>query len=280
MRTEFKSLLVAGGIFVLAFSLWGQKDKGAAGPKPKSNKEIAALNAINSATTADDKLKAIDNVLTNFKDTEFKPMLLEMAMQLESQKGDYAQVMTYGEQILDKDPKNATALVTMAAETARRTREFDLDKDEKLAKAEKWAKEGIEDAKTAPKPAGTTLSDEQWENQRKDLQSQGYEALGMAAAVNKKYDDAIADYKQSLGLSPVAGTWLRLGQVYEDAGKWDDATDAFDKASILPSATAQIKSIAANKKAEVAKLKAGGAKPPAGGPAAAAPAAPPAAAQH
>lgn len=276
MRTEFKSLLVAGGIFVLAFSLWGQKDKGAAGPKPKSNKEVAALNAINSAATVDDKLKAIDNVLTNFKDTEFKPMLLDMALQLEAQKGDYAQVMTYGELVLDKDPKNAPALVTMAAETARRTREFDLDKDAKLAKADKWAKDGIEAAKTAPKPAGTALTDEQWESQKKDLQSQGYEALGMSAAVNKKYDDAVANFKEALALSPTAGTWLRLGQAYEDAGKLDDANDAFDKAGAMSNATAQIKTIAANKKAEVAKLKAAAAaKPPAAGGAQ-----PPAAAQH
>lgn len=278
MRIRFKSLLVVGGVFVLAFTLWGQKDKdkAPAGPKPKSNKEIAALNAINSAATVDDKLKAIDNVLTNFKDTEFKPMLLDMALQLEAQKGDYAQVMTYGEQILEKDPKNVPALVTMAAETARRTREFDLDKDAKLAKADKWAKDGIEAAKTAPKPAGTALTDEQWEHQKLDLQSQGYEALGMSATVNKKYDDAIANFKQALALSPTAGTWLRLGQACEDAGKLDDANDAFDKAGAMPNATAQIKTIATNKKAEVAKLKAApAAKPPAPGGAQ-----PPAAAQH
>jgi len=281
MRIEFKSLLVAAGILVLASSLWGQKGQ-PAGPKPKSNKEIAALNAINAAPTVDERLKAIDNVLTNFKDTEFRPMLLDMALQLEAQKGDYAQVMTYGELILDKDPKNATALVTMAGETARRTREFDLDKDEKLAKADKWAKQGIEDAKTFPKPPGTSLTDEQWEHTKLDLQSQGYEALGMSAAVNKKYDDAVANFKQALALSPTAGTWLRLGQAYEDAGKFDDANDAFDKAGAMPNATAQIKSIAANKKAEVAKLKAGAAaKPPAGAQPPAAPGAqPPAAAQH
>jgi tetratricopeptide (TPR) repeat protein len=273
MRIRFKSLLVAAGIFALALSLWGQKGQ-PAGPKPKSKKEIAALNAINSAATVDDKLKAIDNVLTTFKDTEFKPMLLEMALQLEAQKGDYAEVVDYGQQILDKDPKNAVALVTLAGETARRTREFDLDKDQKLAKADKWAKDGIEAAKTAPKPVGANVTDEQWETQKKDLQSQGWEALGMAATVNKKYDEAITDYKQSLDLSPTGGTWLRLGQAYEDASKWDEANDAFDKAAAMPNATAQIKTIAANKKAEVAKMKAGGAaKPPAAAPA-------PAPAQH
>jgi len=253
MRIRFKSLLTAGAFCTLAFSLWGQK--------PKSQKEVAALNAINSATTIDDRIKAIENVLTTFKDTEFKPMLLEMALQLEGQKGDYAQVMNYGQRVLDINPKDPLALVTMAGETARRTRENDLNKEEQLAKVDKWAKDGIEDAKSASKPGGTTLTDDQWEAQKKDLQSQGYEALGMSAALRKKYDDSIDDYKQALALSPTGATWLRLGQVYEDASKWDDAMDAFDKAANDPKATAQIKSIAANKKAEAAKMKAGGGKP-------------------
>jgi tetratricopeptide (TPR) repeat protein len=263
MRIVFKSLLAAGAVFALTVSAFGQK--------PKSNKEINALNAINAAATVDDKLKAIDNVLTNFKDTEFRPMLLSMALQLEQQKGDYAQIMTYGQLILDKDPKNALALVTMAAETARRTREFDLDKDEKLAKVDKWAKDGIENAKSAPKP-GASVTDEQWENNKKDMQSQGYEALAMAAEVRKKYDDSIENFKQALAVSPTPdpATILRLGQAYEDAGKLDEASAEFDKAAATPNASPQVKSIATNKKAEVAKLKAGGAKP-------AAPAAPSAA---
>jgi tetratricopeptide (TPR) repeat protein len=257
MITRLKSVLIAGGIFVLTLSLWGQK--------PKSNKEVAALNAINAATTVDDKLKAIDNVLSNFKDTEFKPMLYEMALELEAQKGDLAQVVTYSELILKINPKDPVAKVTMATETARRTREFDLDKDEKLANVDKWAKEGIEDAKNAPKPQGTTMTDAQWEGRKKDLESQGYEALGMSAAVRKKYDDAIANFKQSLTIAaiPDPGTWVRLGQVYEDAHKLDEADDAFDKAANAPNAQPQVKSVAAAKKAEVARLKAGGAKPPA-----------------
>jgi tetratricopeptide (TPR) repeat protein len=255
MRIRSQCLLVAGAACTLAVSLWGQK--------PKSNKEVAAINAINAATTVDGRIAAIENVLTNFKDTEFKPMLLQMALQLEAQKGDYLQITNYAQRILDSDPKNATALVTLAAETARRTRENDLDKEEKLAKVDKWAKDGIEYAKTAPKPPGTTATDAQWEDQRKDMQAQGWEALAMSAGVRKKNDEAIADYKQSIAVaaSQDPATWLRLGQVYEDTGKFDDANDAFDKAAAAPNATAQIKSVAASKKAEVAKLKAGGSKP-------------------
>ncbi|HYL35259.1 MAG TPA: tetratricopeptide repeat protein [Bryobacteraceae bacterium] len=249
-----RSVLVICGVFILTSALWAQK--------AKSNKEIAALNAINGAQTPDDRIKAIENVLTNFKDTEFKPMLLLMAMQLETQKGDYAQVMFYGERVLETDPKNAFAMVTMASETARKTREFDLDKEEKLAKVDKWAKDGIEAAKTAPKPQ-QQITDEQWEGQRKDFQSQGYEALGMAAALRKKYEESIADYKQSIAVAanPDPATWLRLGQTYIDAGKLDEATDAFDKGLNAPNASPQVKSIAQGKKAEIAKVKAGGAKP-------------------
>jgi tetratricopeptide (TPR) repeat protein len=229
-----------------------------------SPKEAQAINAINAATTPDDKIKAIENVLTHFADTSFKPMLLQMAMQLEAQKGDYAQVVFYGERILEADPKNAFALVTLASETARKTREFDLDKEEKLAKVDKWAKDGIEDAKTMPKPQ-PQIPDDQWEGQRKDFQSQGYEALGMSAALRKKYDESVADYKQSIAVAanPDPGTWLRLGQTYIDAGKLDEATDAFDKGMNAPNASPQVKAIAQAKKGEVAKLKAAGAAKPA-----------------
>ena len=49
-----------------------------------------------------------------------------------------------------------------------------------------------------------------------------------------------------------------------DAGKLDEANDAFDKAINVPNASLQVKTIAQNRKAEVAKMKAGnGAKPPA-----------------
>ncbi len=163
MRTRFAALLVAGTLCGL--SLFAQK--------PKSKKEIEALNAINAATSVDDRLKAINNVLTNFADTEFKPVLLMMAMQLNEQKGDYAQTTFYAQQLLDADPKNANALATMAMETVHHTREFDLDKEEKLAKADKWAKDAIEDSKTMPKPRAD-LTDEQMDTIRKDVQSEGY----------------------------------------------------------------------------------------------------------
>jgi tetratricopeptide (TPR) repeat protein len=256
MRIRITRLLLAGATLMLAFSLWGQK--------PKSPKEIAALNAIGTSKTPDEQIKAIENVLTNFADTEFKTTLLLMAMQVETQKGDFTQTVNYAERLLEADPKNAFAMATLAGETARHTREFDLDKEEKLAKVDKWAKDAIEAAKTMPK-VRTDVTDQQWEGARKDVQAQGYEALGMAASLRKKYDEAVADFKQAntVAATQDPATWLRMGQACMDAGKLDDANGAFDLAANAANASAQVKSIAAAKKAEVAKLKAASSAKPA-----------------
>jgi len=236
---------LASGILVLGFpSLWAQK--------PKSKGEVAAIQAVQAAKTPDEQINAIENVLTKYADTEFKNVLLQMAMQIEEQK------------LLDADPKNVPALNTLASETARHTREFDLDKEEKLTKVDKWAKAALDGAPNAPKP-NASLTDAQWDSARKDMQAQAYEAMGMAASLRKKYDESAADFKQAVAVSgtPDPATWLRLGQAYLDANKLDEAGDAFDKALALPNISPQVKSIAQSKKDETAKRKAG-AKPPGG----------------
>jgi len=248
--------LVSGVIVFGLPLLWAQK--------PKSPKEVAAIQAVQAAKTPDEQIKAIENVLTNFADTEFKNVLLQMAMQVEEQKGDFAQTVFYAERLLDSDPKNVFALNVLASETARHTREFDLDKEEKLAKVDKWAKAALDAAPVAPKPRAD-IPDAHWDGAKKDMQAQAYEAMGMAASLRKKYDESVTDYKQAIavGATQDPATWLRLGQAYLDANKLDEASDAFDKALTASNATPQVKSIAQAKKDETTKRKAG-AKAPGG----------------
>ncbi len=231
----------------LGFSpLWAQK--------PKSQKEQQAILAVQVAKTPDERVAAIEKVLTDFADTEFKVALLQMAVQSEQQKNDYAQIVFYADRLLKADPKNTFALVTLASETARHTRENDLDKDEQLSKVDKWAKDGIEAAKTMPK-IRPDVSDADWEGVRKDMESQGFVALGMADVLRKNYDGAAANYRQSIevGSTPNPATLVRLAQVYMATGKLDNANFTLDKAINTPDVPAQIKSIAETMKAEIAK---------------------------
>lgn len=264
MKRDFVTIAAFSGIAAFTLGVLPLRAQ-----KVKSPKEQQAILAVQTASSPDDRIKAIENVLTNFADTDFKVPLLQMAMQTEEQKGDFAQMVFYGERLLKADPKNAFALVTLASETARHTRENDLDKDEQLAKVDKWAKEGIEDAKVAPKPRAD-VPDADWENVRKDMEAQGYVALAMADNLRKNYDGAAANYKQSLTVeaTPNPATLVRLAQVYMSQGKLDDAGFTLDKAIATPNVPEQIKNIAQNFKAEIAKHKgaapAGAAAPAAG----------------
>ena len=129
----------------------------------------------------------------------------------------------------------------LASETARHTREFDLDKEEKLAKVDKWAKAALEGAPTAPKPRAD-IPDAQWDGARKDMQAQAYEALGMAASLRKKYDESAADYKQAIavGATQDPATQLRLGQALLDANKLDEAAACYQQSLQLNPNSAQV----------------------------------------
>jgi tetratricopeptide (TPR) repeat protein len=250
MKRPFRNIAaLTWTALALAFStLWAQKIK--------SPKEQQAILAVQVAKTPDERIQAIENVLTNFADTEFKVALLQMAVQSEQQKNDYAQTVFYADRLLKADPKNAFALVTLASETARHTRENDLDRDEQLAKVDKWAKDAIESAKAMPKPR-PDIPDADWDGFKKDMEAQADEALGMADAVRKNYDGAIANYKLSLntGSSPNPATYVRLAQVYMNSGKLDDATFTLDKAINTPNVPPQVKSVAETLKADVAKRR-------------------------
>jgi tetratricopeptide (TPR) repeat protein len=248
MKRAFRNIaaLTWAALAVGYSPLWAQK--------PKSPKESQAILAVQVAKDPDERIKAIENVLTNFADTDFKVALLQMAVQTEQQKNDYAQTVFYANRLLMADPKNAFALVTLASETARHTRENDLDKDEQLAKVDKWAKDAIEAAKVMPK-LRAEIPDADWDSFKKDMEAQSYEALGMADAVRKNYDGAANNYKQSLAIAsmPNPATLVRLAQVYMSSGKLDNANFTLDKAINTPNVPPQVKSVAEALKAEIAK---------------------------
>ena len=118
-------------------------------PKVKSQKEGQAIQAAFGATDGKAKIAAIDEVLTKYADTEFKPLLLSMGAQVYRQMGDSENMVVWAERALEADPKNPDTLNLLGNAYASRTKEFDLDKEDKLAKAEGYAKKALEEIKTA-----------------------------------------------------------------------------------------------------------------------------------
>jgi tetratricopeptide (TPR) repeat protein len=227
------------------------------GQKPKSQDEIKAIQAVMSAQQPDDRIKAVDELVAKFKDTEFKDWAFSAAAEAAQQKRDNPKALFYYEQATKANPKNYNALLMMAALIAQSTKEFDLDKDEKLAKAEKYVKSGMEMIPAAPKPDNPNVTEAQWADMKKDDTAQAHVDLGMIATVRKKHDVAIAEYKLAVETAsqPDAITMVRLAGAQSDGGKADDAIATIDKVLAMANLPAQIKGIAEQEKARATKLE-------------------------
>ncbi|HZU26977.1 MAG TPA: tetratricopeptide repeat protein [Bryobacteraceae bacterium] len=221
---------------------------------------MEAIRAVQAATDPDAKLAAIDNVLTSFTDTEYKPLLLDMAVEAAEQKGDLALVQVWAERDLQSNPHSYVAMLAEANSVAASTKEFDLDKDQKLATAEKNAKGAIEELKTAQKPM-PGIPDAQWEASKKQSQAQAYQILGIIETKRKNWDAAVADYKKAMEVAPNPNIEVRMGDAYEKEGKYDEAIAELDKALAEPNLDARTKNIATSLKNVAVKMKAAGIKP-------------------
>jgi len=222
--------------------------------KAKSNKEIEAVNAIALAQTPDEKINAVENLLSKYKDTEFKAIALAQGAQAAQAKGDQIAGINYANRAIEADKNNYQALIVLGQLSVQGVREFDLDKDDRLARATKASNDALTALKSAQKP-NPKLSDDQWNGIKKDYEASAHETLGLVASVQKKYDVAVAEYKIALEDAPDATTMVRLASAYDDSGKYDDATALLDKvaASTAPDA---VKKVALSEKQRAEKMKA------------------------
>ena len=206
--------LVAGS---LAAALLMAQDKA---PAPKSQKELDALNAMFQAADNDGRIKAANELLTKFADTDFKGLALYMITNSYNEKKDTTNTIVYGERVVEADGKSALgahARVMIATSLAMTTKEFDFDKEEKLGRADKLSKEAVEVIKTAAK-FNPALTDEQWNQAKNGYTAEAYVALGMTATVRKNWADAIANYKLSVEADPSnSATFVRLGAAQASA---------------------------------------------------------------
>jgi len=228
----------------------------ASAQKPKSQKEVEAINAAIQAQDPAAKIKAVDEALQKFADTEFKSMLLTMQVGAAADLNDPTKVIVYGENALKVDPKNYQVQFWMAQATVQGVGQFDLDKEERLTRAEKLANDGIKNLATAAKP-NPQLTEAQWADGKKQLEAQGHEALGLVANLRKKYDVAIKEYETAVALAPEVTTQVRLAGAYNNGGRPADALKLADQVLAQPNLHPAVKQVATAEKEKAAKATAG-----------------------
>ena len=230
------------------------------GPHPKTQKEVDALKKVQADQQAqnwDAELTDITYVLENFADTEYKTMLLDMAIQAAQNKGDYAQTVAFGEQAVQADPSNTEAYVKLAETIASHTRENDLDKDQSLKKVDTYSNKALDLLKTAATPPQGIPAD-QWPAYKKQLEGQAHDALGMADEVAKKFPESINEYKAALNAYSNPIILTHMAKAYIDAKQYDDAIATDDKVLAMTDAPAQVKQFAQQQKDSATKMKSAG----------------------
>ena len=242
-------------------SLWLACQPSQAQPKPKTQAEVTALQAMFNATDMDARIKAGDDVLLNFSNTEFKPIVLVTMADAYNRKGDSVKMTVYAERAIEADPKNYQAMLMLAQGIAAKVRENDLDKDARLTQAEKYANDAIAALQDAPK-MNPGMTDEQWNGAKKDYVADAHQALGLVAAGRKKNDVAIAEYKLAVSgaTNPDPATSVRLGQALNKAGQYDEAIGVLDKVMAAPDVNPQIKQFAQAERVRAVTAKNGAAK--------------------
>ncbi len=127
-----------------------------------------------------------------------------------------------------------------------RPHEHDLDRDDKLASAEKYFNLTMEDLKTAAKP-NNQMTDEQWDSAKKYLDAEAHNGLGLVALNRKKFDDAVAQFKAaSDGVPDEPAFQVRLASAYLQGGKNADAVAVCDKILANPQLNQQIRTVTQN----------------------------------
>jgi len=150
-------------------------------------------------------------------------------------------MVTAGQKALEINPDNVDVLPLLAWAIPRRVTGQTADGPQQLAKAEDYAKHGIQLITTIPKPA--EMDDAAFTKAKNEKLAMCHDGLGVAEVKTGKYDDAIADLNQSVELSemPDPVDFYLLGVANETTSHFTDATAAFTKCSAAGPFQAQCK---------------------------------------
>jgi tetratricopeptide (TPR) repeat protein len=169
-------------------------------PQAKTQPEFEAYKAAIQLTDAPAAEKAADDFAAKFPDSELKVVLYKSAMQKYQSTNNADKMLEMAQKSLSFDPDDPEALVGVSQVLAERTRDTDLDRDQKLAEAKKNAERALVTVDTDVPSAG--YPPEKIDQFKRYIKSEAYAILGTLASNAKNYPEAEANLKKSIEVFP------------------------------------------------------------------------------
>src|ERR1700739_332139 len=150
-------------------------------------------------------------------------------------------MVTAGSKAVEINPDNVDVLPLLAWAIPRRVTAQTPDAAQQLAKAQDYAKHGIQLLTTMPKPE--EMDDAAFTKAKNDKLDMCHDGMGVAEIKTGKYDDAIAELNQSVELSatPDPVDFYLLGVANQLTSHFTDAITSFTKCSTAGPLQAQCK---------------------------------------
>ena len=235
-------------------------------PSAKTAEEFSAYNAAASNPDTAAAEKAADDFAAKYPQSDLRGLLYSNIMRRYQQANDSDKTLEMARKVLTYEPNDPVALVMAATVLAERTREGDLDREERYDEALKYAQRALETASTdIMVPANASA--QQIDSARKVLLSMAHSAIGMID-LNRKSDAAAAqEFQQSIALSapgPVEPlTYLRLALAQDHLKQYSDALTSANKAVESSPANSPVAMLAKQEVDRLSKLEGSGAANPA-----------------
>ncbi|MGA9897804.1 MAG: tetratricopeptide repeat protein [Terriglobales bacterium] len=241
-------------------------------PQAKTQPEFDAYKAT-VAASADPVAfaKAADDFAAKFPDSELRILLFKAAMHSFQNANNADQMSAAADKVLKIDPDDPEALVGAAEVIAERTRDTDLDKDQRWAEAQKYASHAVETIETdVAIPAGTPQ--EKIDAYKGFMRSSAYSVLGTISFNQEKYPDAENYFRKSVDALPAQPdpvVVLRLAIALDKQNKYPEALKEANHAVELTQEASVAGKLARQERDRLVQLTGGStpapaSKPPAG----------------
>ena len=200
-------------------------------PLVASPGELGAYQEAINQPDPDQKITLAEKFLLDYPESNLRSHVYSALATAYQQKNDYDKVVENGEKSLALDPDNVMSLVIVAQILPQRLRGSGLETAQKLSRAERYARHGLELVDSLSQPAN--VLPEEFAKKKTMLSSWLHSALGLVYLQRGAFGNAQEEYKIAVSLAspPDPTDYFRLGEAYRSERKYDEAIEAFEKAA-------------------------------------------------